>query len=676
MRKIKLASVLVLITLLLATLSTTGLISITNAAPQLLDPLAIPKYTNQLEGPPPVYVPRTIRGKGGEIVRQDYTILMQSFDQQILPTQYGNGDPTGFGTTPVWGYGGIAKDANTGKYLGFVHNSPGPTFEATRGIPNYVRWVNLISDPHMFAVDPTLHWADPNQMGMIEYPFVSYPPGYPEAQYPVPLIPHLHGAEVQSTSDGHPEAWFTINGKNGPEYNTAKGKGGNSALFVYPNEQLPTTLWYHDHALGITRINVMSGLAGFYLLRDPADTTDDNLPSGEYEMPIVIQDRTFNTDGTMWFPTEGNSPVDHPYWNPEFFGDTIMVNGLVWPNMNVDQGQYRLRLLDGSNARFYTFQFREYDGSVDGEGNPVYGDELPFTVIASDGGYLYEPAVDLTELTIGPGERIEILIDFTELSEGNKVIMTNTAAAPYKGPYVTVEEDLPDPKTTGQIMQFTVTNEEGFEAELLPTPLNPTLETYPTLGDPDDERTLPFFEAMNETADEPIGVFLNGQKWSADITETPIVGSTEDWYLVNPTEDVHPIHTHLVQFQILYRQAIDVEGYLAAWETENGDVIPLPDGTPPVEVPVDSYLVGLPEDPDAYETGWKDTIHAWPGYVTVIRMRFAPQSAPTDGEGAPEVGENLFPFDPTVGPGYVWHCHILDHEDNEMMRPYKVFPPS
>ncbi|MEJ2243491.1 MAG: multicopper oxidase [Candidatus Bathyarchaeota archaeon] len=657
--------------MLLATIST---IFITSAKPpqepiELLDPKTIPKYTNQLTGPPPVYVPHVTK-KGGEI-SYEYTVLMQSFDQQILPTKNADGTPTGYGKTPVWGYGGIAKDAITGKNLGFVHNSPGPSFEAVKGIPTQVRWINVISDEHMFAVDPTLHWANPNNVNWTNIDPIPFPPGYPEAQSPVPLIPHLHGAEVQSIYDGHPDAWFTIDGKQGPAYNTASNaKGGNSALFIYPNEQDATTLWYHDHALGVTRINVMSGLAGFYLLRDETDTTAEALPSGKYEMPLVIQDRVFNEDGTMWFPTEGNSPEDHPYWNPEFFGDTIMINGLVWPNMNVDQGQYRLRLLDGSNARFYTFQFLEVtDGETD---PPTYGDAVPFTVIGSDGGYIYEPVEDITELTIGPGERIDILIDFTDLDEGDKVIMTNTAAAPYKGPETIIDEDLPDPSTTGQLMQFTVTAEEGFEEQELPTPLNPTLPEYPTLGAPDDERTLPFFEAMS-AEDEPIGVFLNGQKWSAEVTETPIVGSTEDWYLVNPTEDVHPIHTHLVQFQILYRQPIDVDEYLDAWYEANGEVVPLPDGQDPVEVLVDDFINGPRIDPMGYETGWKDTIHALPGYVTVIRMRFAPQNAPTEGPDAPEVGENLFPFDPTVGPGYVWHCHILDHEDNEMMRPYEVY---
>ena len=127
----------------------------------------------------------------------------------------------------------------------------------------------------------------------------------------------------------------------------------NAAVYYYPNDQEPTTLFYHDHALGITRLNVASGLAGFWKIKDLCDPIDNKLPSGKYDIPLAIQDRSFNTDGSMWFPTEGNNPDVHPYWNPEFFGNTIMVNGKLWPNLNVDRGQYFFRIVDGSNARFY-----------------------------------------------------------------------------------------------------------------------------------------------------------------------------------------------------------------------------------------------------------------------------------------------------------------------------------
>jgi len=307
------------------------------ANPTMLDPLSIPKYVDQLVIPP-VYVPSyKIDWKPFKLV-QEYKVDMSEFYQQILPTVDANGDPTGFGPSKVWGYGGNVKDAVTGKFLGYFRNSPGPTFEAIRGIPIRVTWQNKITTPHMFAVDPTLHWANPNNMPMPDPPFTAFPPGYADAQYPVPLVTHLHGAEDRSDSDGGPEAWWTANGLRGPAYSSVIPAAPDSAVYYYYNEQLPTTLFYHDHALGLIRINVASGLAGFYLIRDLLNPVEWLLPKGRYEIPIAIQDRSFNTDGSMWFPSVGNNPDIHPYWQPEFFGNTIMVNGKLWPNLNVDRG--------------------------------------------------------------------------------------------------------------------------------------------------------------------------------------------------------------------------------------------------------------------------------------------------------------------------------------------------
>ena len=181
------------------------------------------------------------------------------------------------------------------------------------------------------------------------------------------------------------------NGIHGPDYRTTKPTSANSAVYYYPNEQEPTTLFYHDHALGITRITVASGLAGFWKIKDLCDPIANKLPSGKYDIPLAIQDRSFNTDGSMWFPTEGNNPDVHPYWNPEFFGNTIMVNGKLWPNLNVDRGQYFFRIVDGSNARFYNMSL-----TVAGTGATV-----PFTQIMSDGGYI-KSAVTMNNLVYCP----------------------------------------------------------------------------------------------------------------------------------------------------------------------------------------------------------------------------------------------------------------------------------
>jgi FtsP/CotA-like multicopper oxidase with cupredoxin domain len=570
----------------------------------LLDPKTIPKYVNQLTGPPPVFVP--VKGN-------QYCVTVTSFYQQILPPS--------LPMTHVWGYGGLAKDAVTGTLLGVVRNTPAPTFEATRNISLSVNWINDLNDPHIFAVDPTIHWANPNNMSMAMPPFQSFPPGYPQAQSSVPLVPHVHGLEVASTSDGNPDAWWTADGKHGPAYNTGQPTDPNAAVFYYPNTQAAATLWYHDHALGMTRLNVMAGLAGFYLIRDPADPIAPLLPNGSYEVPLAIQDRNFYANGSFYFPSDGQNPNIHPYWQPEFYGNTIMVNGKVWPNMNVDRGLYRFRLLDGSNALFYALNF---------------SNGMPFTMIGTDQGYLKAP-VPMTRLTIAPAERADILVDFSNLTSGTKIILQNAASGP--------------------VMQFTVTDKPGHPPVTLPATLNPTLaNSFPSLPASTKTRILTLTEV--EGPDGPLEVLVDGQKWSAPISEQPQLGTTEDWIIINLTDDIHPLHWHLVEPQLVSRQTFNATAYAKDWKAQNGEP-PLNHPTKPVEPT--PYLTGSPVGPAPHEQGWKDTFQAYPGQVLTVRMRFAPQD-----------GSRNYPFNAAAGPGYVYHCHILDHEDNEMMRPFKI----
>lgn len=388
----------------------------------------------------------------------------------------------------------------------------------------------------------------------------------------------------------------------------------------------------------------MSGLAGFYFIRDPADPIEPLLPNGSYEMPIAIQDRTFNPDGSLFFPSVGNNPTIHPYWNPEFFGDTIMVNGKVWPNMNVNQGTYRLHLLDGSNARFYTLSF---------------SNNMRFTQIGSDGGYL-KTAATMKELTIAPGERADILVDFSKLPIGTKVVLQNSAKAPFPA------GTKANPQTTGQIMQFTVTGTGGPAFPVLPVQLNPfTLlgATFPDIPAPAgaNVRCMTFQEIMGPLG--PTEILLDGQKWMNQVSEKPVEGSTEDWVIINPTADTHPIHLHLVQFQLVSRQAFQVKKFQTCWTATQGvagGVLMMPLMNPTVPVDPTPFLQGKASGPLPNEMGWKDTVQMNPGEVTRIRVRFAAQ----DG--------SAYTFDPKTAPGYVWHCHIIDHEDNEMMRPYTV----
>lgn len=603
--------------------------SIQTEIPTKLDPKDIPKFVNKLQKPP-VYKPCISKKRshfGKCKINHSYTIDISEFDQQILPP--------GLPQTKVWGYGGLVIDEMTGKTK-YSRSTPGATFEAIRGVPVKVKWINRLKGKHLFAVDPTLHWANPNNMPLhnIPKPWPPFPPGFRKAQFPVPIVTHLHGGENESVYDGYPEAWFTFDGKHGPDFKTSK--------YYYPNKQQSTTLWYHDHALGITRLNVYAGLAGFYLLRDKDHSSLDEklcLPSGKYEIPLAIQDRMFNTDGSLLFNNVGINPEIHPYWVPEFFGDTIMVNGKVWPNLNVDRHQYRFRVLNGSNARFYDLKM---------------SNGMTFIQIGSDGGFLPKP-VELTSLLIAPGERADILVDFSQVPPGTKIRLLNEANAPFPA------GESPDPNTVGQIMQFTVPVDAPKPVK--PKKIPDKLNDIPRLK-PDAKRILTLNEVMGPNG--PTMVVLNGQMWMAPISETPRVGSTEEWVIANLTADSHPIHLHLIQFQLLNRQDFDAAGYMKEWEQVNG-MVPLMH--PTIEVPVEPFLSpDGPIKPDNNELGWKDTVRMNPDQVTRIRVRFAPQDVP----GCVKPGENLFPFNPTTEPGYVWHCHIIDHEDNEMMRPYKL----
>lgn len=594
-----------------------------------LNPKVIPKFKNQLLIPP-VYKPRiVIDPNTGKVLSHNYVITAQAFEQQVLPVK--------FPKTTVWGYGGTIINPLTGACIDSFFSSPGPTFEAIRGVPINVQWINNLKRKNPLPVDPTLCWADPNDLGMVNPESVPpFPPGLLKAQIPVPIVTHLHGGENSSVFDGHPDAWFTANeDKIGPAF--------ASSLYHYPNMQQSATLWYHDHTMGITRLNVLMGLAGFYIIKDfknKLDHPDCILPDREYDIPLVIQDRSFNKDGSFNFPNVGVNPDIHPYWVPEFFGDTIMVNGRVWPNLDVKRRQYRFRLLNGSNARFYELKF---------------SNGMPFMQIATDGGYLPSP-VKLTSLILAPAERAEIIVDFSNIECETKIILENYANAPYP------TGDAPDPDTVGQIMQFTVKGSHFVKPKNLPKKLN---EIFQLVVD-SKKRTLVLFEVEGENG--PVIVLLDGQRFYAPTSELPRVGATEEWEFVNLTGDTHPMHLHLVQFQIYNRQAFRVDDYTNDWIALNGE----PPLDHPTEVlPVDNYLLGNAIEPDANEIGWKDTVRANPGEVTRIKVRFAPLDIDPK-LTAP--GKNFYPFSPEIGPGYVWHCHILDHEDNEMMRPYKLIP--
>ena len=604
-----------------------------------LDPTTIPKWVNQLTKPP-VHVPVAQQGN-----IPLYDVSARAVRLQLLPP--------GFPQTKVYAYGGLVNFAERGQNpdIRTAFTMPGPTFEAVRGKHIRVHFRNDLEGRHIFPVDPTLMVANPNNAPMPDPPFLPFPPGYDTAQSPIPIVTHLHGGVTPSDSDGFVESWFTKDERK-------KGPTFTSSTFEYYNAQLPTTLWYHDHTLGITRLNVVAGLEGTYLIRDQNDAIAPLLPSGKYEIPLMLHDRAFNTDGSIHFTQVGANPDIHPYWDPEYFGDVILVNGKAWPNLRVDRHQYRFRIVNGSNARFYNLKL---------------SNGMSFTQIGGDGSYLPAP-VTLTEALVAPAERIDILIDFSRVPAGTKIILKNTANQPFP------DGDPVDPATTGQVMRFEVRNTPSVHPRALPA----KLITIPTLVETEGIGNPKLFTLNEQLSDigEPVAALIDGQHFDADITEVPKVGTTEAWYFQNLTEDAHPVHIHLVEFQLEDRQSIDVERFKAYWESLNGTTLPLDHPTvranvetavfDPATGTVHDFLTGPSEPPSPAESGWKDTFVAPPGKVTRVVIRFAPQYT-READLVP--GFNPFPFDSTAGPGYVWHCHILDHEDNDMMRPLRMAKP-
>ncbi|MEH7118341.1 multicopper oxidase [Neobacillus vireti] len=472
--------------------------------------------------------------------------------------------------TTVWGYNGTY---------------PGPTFETRRNHPILVKWINELPFEHLLPVDRTIEGAEPNQPS-------------------VRTVVHLHGGRVRPENDGFPEAWFTKDfKKSGPKF--------LHEVYYYPNCQRPAPLWYHDHALGITRLNVYAGLAGLYFIRDKHEESL-NLPSGKFEIPLVIQDRTFYPNGELFYPSQPDTPptvtpFPNPSIVPEFFGDTILVNGKVWPYLEVEPRKYRFRIYNGSNARFYQMKLKSSDPK-----HPFN----TFIQIGSEGG-LFEKPVYVDEIILAPGERADVIIDFSK-QKGQQIILTNSARAPF--PF-----GEPPTEDTSQIMQFRVKRHLSHrDKSVVPGILSPCFERLtqtPT--------TRIRQNTLNEDRTDQFGrplLLLNEMKWSdLPITETPENGAIEVWELYNQTMDTHPIHLHLVQFQVLNRQEFKVD--------ESGNI----------------HLVGPVFLPDENERGWKDTVRANPNLVTRIIARFGPFTG-------------IYP----------WHCHILEHEDHDMMRPYEV----
>jgi FtsP/CotA-like multicopper oxidase with cupredoxin domain len=633
-----------------------------------LHPAFISKFVTPLLIPPAMPRAGKINRIGAAPIDY-YEIAMRQFQQQILPV--------GLPMTTVWGYG--PKVAQDGPQ---IFNAPSLTIEAKWNRPTRVKWINELVDahgnflPHLLPVDPTLHWANPG--GGTQYrdrrPTFDTTPG--PYTGPVPIVTHVHGAVgVGDESDGYAEAWYLPAAANIPDgyategtwYDFFHGKaaakfgvawGAGHATFEYPNHNRASTIWYHDHALGMTRLNVYAGPAGFYIVRGGPDDMVIDSRSGRpavlpgpapalgdapgltyYEIPIAIQDRSFNEDGSLFYPDtravfDGYSgpfipDTDlSPIWNPEFFGNCIMVNGNTWPIQQVEQRRYRIRFLNGCQSRFLILDF-----------NSIPGVEV--WQIGNEGGFLAAP-VNITDdagnhLLMGLAERADVIVDFGGVPPGDYILGNVGPDEPFGGGEPGVDFEPADPFSTGQVMAFHVQRTRGPDRTTPPRFL--TLPTIVPLPAPVRTRRLALLEEMSMYHDGPAAAMLGRIDeegfpehliWADPISENPQVGDTEVWEMYNLTEDAHPMHVHEVVFEVVNRQEFE------------------PDDPDDPESPI--RLVGDPRPPEPTEAGLKDTVIAYPGEVTRIRARFD-----TPGQ-------------------FVWHCHIVEHEDNEMMRPYRIGP--
>jgi FtsP/CotA-like multicopper oxidase with cupredoxin domain len=650
-----------------------------------LPPGSIEKYAMPLVVPPAMPpAPTSARPPRLPKPVAYYEIAVRQFGQQILPP--------GMPMTTVWSYGSARAPGTV--FEGGSFHYPAFTIEAQYRKPVRVKWINDLVDPatgnylpHLLPIDQTLHWANPpgGAAGRDGH-------GMDPAAYtgPVPIVTHLHGGHSTEESDGFAEAWYLPAANNipaafartGSHYETFRAKAESelrqawtpgSAVFQYDNVQRATTLWYHDHTLGMTRNNVYAGPAGFYLLRGgqgdavrtvsgpravlpgPAPGVGDPPGTNYYEIPLAIQDRSFNDDGSLFYPgdraffegltpnrlqipfipeeaCDGMSDIS-PIWNPEFFGNTIVVNGRTWPYLEVERRRYRFRLLNGCNSRFLALTFDHARADV--------------WQIGTEGGFLPAP-VRINDLDVqgvgpaillGPAERADVIVDFANVPAGTSFRLLNVAP---DEPFGGFPAPPADPETTGQVMEFRVVAATSADTTTPPSQLVlPAIHALPaatmtrqaSLNEADSEtvrvRTLGRKIVLDCDDGQPfgprhalLGTVVAGEGlalgWDDAITENPGVGDTEIWELFNFTADAHPIHIHEVMFEVVGREAI-----------EGGEAHAL----------------------EAWEVGArKDTVIAYPGEITRVQATY-------DRAGL-----------------FVWHCHIVEHEDHEMMRPYRIGP--
>ena len=558
------------------------------------------KFTKQLPRPPRINLTGLI---------STAAINMEQFSQQVL---------TGYPKTKLYGYGNLLGRPSW----------PGPTIVAMKNRTTRVLWRNnlppgrgSVADSHLLKVDKSLEMALPSR---------ALPAGN------IPTVPHLHGSHVEPESDGHPEAWFTQN-------STQRGGNWGKHLYEYENTQRAATLWYHDHAIGITRLNVYAGLAGAYILRDPRErmlVRNHVLPDDDHEVELIIQDRFFTDDGQLDLPVATN-PVNGV--TASLFGDFICVNGMPWPVLDVEPRKYRFRIVNGSDSRIKNLELNDANAS--------------FLFVGTELG-LMRQAIQRRRVPIAPGERYDVVIDFTGFA-GKEITMTNAGPGGVFVGYrnaagvVTNNPDdtpfgfgaPPNPASTGLVMKFRVGKKRSF----LP---NATVQPGTILGEPMEDliatktRGVLAYQGRDgyNRATEFLGSMEHGTaEWHEKATEVVKLGDTEVWEFHNLSPVAHPVHIHLVDFQVIGRQPLSPF-------TKEDIALQMCNGLPATGARVTSGAepIGVERPAEEYERGPKDTVIAYPNEVTRVVARFD------------KPGE------------YIWHCHILHHEDHAMMRPLIV----
>lgn len=634
-----------------------------------------------------------------------YTIKAGQIDWPMLGPLNGTfKDGTPIPTTKAWGYGNGELEAAFANGTGLPVTYPGRSFVVQRGAPIRVNWQNNLVDvgaaplPHLVGVDQTISMQTDQSVATFDAQ-TNQTIYNGAAILGVPTAVHHHGGDNAAEFDGGPDQWTTPRrAQIGPGVSAANSNA-NGLSYAYENTEEACMHWYHDHGEGVTRINAYAGLAGLYVIRDNNEAllvSRGQIPSGPYELPVVIQDKCFAADGSLAYagdpadyPVPGLTGLPSPTHHPEQFGDIIVVNGVAWPNLDVEPREYRLRLLNGSDSRVYALRFGW--GGTNRAGN--FNQFLPVMKISTDLGFLNAPVeMPRGEVILAPGERMDVVVDFSRIQPTvpggpRTVTMVNSGATPFPFGAPTAAGAM----GAGTVMQFNVRLARGAATTALNMPaipnsrvtilkgnlalrgLDPATPVLPKarvpagtkvrrvlLGEGVDEygRVMPLMGAVSLAGDGPLPnnypVNPGTLSFSQLPTETPALNSTEVWEFWNSTVDAHPIHMHLVKFRVLNRQVFTAPSVNATNMVNGWTGVQLAAdaaGTPMTEAQalVDATgLASVPRPAPADEQGWKDTVLCYPGEVTRVVAAFN-------------------------RPGkYVYHCHILSHEEHDMMRWYEV----